>query len=79
LNYAHSLQLVNFNHDGNLDIFTAEQRLHCANANSRILVFLGDGRGNFTPEVIATGYDAHESRAGLDGNGTLDILLQHAR
>lgn len=77
LKYAHNLQLVDFNHDGNLDIFTAEQRLDCANAGSRIMVFLGDGKGNFMPQVIATGYDAHESRvADLDGNGTLDILVK---
>ena len=42
-----------------------------------MMVFLGDGKGDFTPQVIATGYDAHESRvADLDGNGTLDILVK---
>lgn len=77
LKYAHNLQLVDFNHDGNLDIFTAEQRLDCANPGSRTMVFLGDGRGNFTPQVIATGYDNHESKiADLDGNGSLDILIK---
>ena len=77
MKYAHNLQLVDFNHDGNLDIFTAEQRLDCANPEARILVFLGDGKGNFTPQVIAKGYDAHESRvADLNGDGTLDILVK---
>ena len=72
----HTLQLVNFNHDGNLDIFCAEQRLDGTNPHSKIYFFLGDGNGNFKPTVVATGYDSHESKvADLDGNGTLDLLL----
>ena len=77
IRYGHTLQLVDFNHDGNLDIFCAEQRLNGANPNSKIYIFLGDGKGNFTPTVIATGYDSHESKiADLDGNGTLDLLIK---
>jgi len=75
IKYGHNLQLVDFNHDGNLDIFCAEQRLHGANPDSKIYFFLGDGKGNFQPLVVATGYDSHESKvADLDGNGTLDVL-----
>ncbi len=77
IRYGHSLALVDFNHDGNLDIFCGEQRLNGANPDSKLYVFLGDGHGNFKPTVIATGYDSHESRiADLDGNGTLDLLVK---
>ena len=77
INYGHTLQLVDFNHDGNLDIFCAEQRLNGANPNSKSYLFLGDGKGHFRQTVVATGYDSHESRmADLDGNGTLDLLIK---
>ena len=77
LRYGHTLQLADFNRDGNLDIFCAEQRLGGANPDSKIYLFLGDGKGNFTPHVVATGYDSHESKlADLDGNGTLDLLIK---
>ena len=77
IRFGHNLALVDFNHDGNLDIFCAEQRLDGANPDSKIYIFLGDGKGNFKPTVVATGYDSHESRiADLDGNGTLDLLIK---
>jgi hypothetical protein len=75
LKFAHNIQLVDFNHDGHLDIFTAEQRLNCENPGSKIYLFLGDGKGNFQPVVVATGLDSHESKvADLNGDGRLDIL-----
>jgi hypothetical protein len=77
IKYGHNLQLVDFNHDGNLDLFCAEQRLNGANPDSKIYFFFGDGKGGFRPSVVATGYDSHESRvADLDGNGTLDLLIK---
>jgi hypothetical protein len=75
--FGHTLQLLDFNRDGNLDIFCAEQRLDGANPDSKIYIFLGDGKGNFKPVVVATGYDSHESKAAdLDGNGTFDLLIK---
>jgi hypothetical protein len=72
---GHSLALIDFNGDGNLDIFLAEMRLDGGNPDSKIYILLGDGNGNFEITFIARGYDLHESRlADLDGNGTLDIL-----
>jgi hypothetical protein len=48
-----------------------------ANPDSTIYLFFGDGKGNFRSEVVATGYDSHESKvADLDGNGTLDLLIK---
>ncbi len=72
---GHSLSLVDFNGDGNLDIFCAEMRLDGGNPDAKIYILLGDGEGNFTKTVVATGFGNHESKmADLDGNGTLDIL-----
>lgn len=72
---GHSLALVDFNRDGNLDVFIAEMRLNCGNPGSKICILLGDGAGKFTTTTVAAGFDNHESKiADLDGNGTLDIL-----
>jgi hypothetical protein len=75
IHYGHSLQVVDVDGDGNLDIFCAEQRLNGNNPQSKIYIFYGDGHGNFTPSVMATGFDLHEAKvADLDGDGRLDIL-----
>jgi len=75
IHYGHSLQVLDVNGDGNLDIFCAEQRLNGENADSKIYVFYGDGNGNFTPSIIAQGFDLHEAKmADLNGDGRLDIL-----
>lgn len=72
---GHSLDLVDFDGDGNLDIFCAEMRLNSGNPEAKIYLFLGDGNGSFRTTVVATGFGNHESKiADLDGNGTLDIL-----
>ena len=77
IHFGHSLQLADVNGDGNLDIFVGEQRLNCANPEAKIYWFIGDGKGNFTPTVVTTGMDSHESKpADLDGNGSLDLLVK---
>ena len=63
MSYGHTLQLIDVNRDGNLDIFTGEQRLDCANPNAKIYFFLGDGKGNFRKTVVATGYDSHDRKS----------------
>ena len=73
---GHSLQIVDLNQDGHLDIFNAEMRLD-AGSNARMWIFYGNGAGSFTQELLATGYDNHESRvADLDNDGNLDILTK---
>ncbi len=72
---GHSLSIIDFDGDGNLDIWNAEMTLfNNTNATNRIL--LGDGKGNFTKEIIISqGIDLHESEiADLDGDGDIDIL-----
>ncbi len=72
---GHSLAIVDFDGDGNLDIFCAEMRLGGGNPEAKIYIIFGDGKGNFAPRVVAKGFGNHESKiADLDGNKTLDIL-----
>ncbi|MCB0046993.1 MAG: VCBS repeat-containing protein [Caldilineaceae bacterium] len=72
---THSLQIIDLNQDGYLDIFAAEMRLGGENEDAKMSAFYGDGAGNFTVHNIATGIGNHESRvADLDGDGDLDIL-----
>lgn len=72
---GHSLAIVDFDGDGNHDIFCAEMRLDGGNPEAKIYLLFGDGGGNFETTIVDRGFDLHESRiADLDGNGTLDIL-----
>lgn len=72
---GHTLAVIDFDGDGNQDIWYAEMTLggH-KDAVNRIL--FGDGKGNFTRDmIISKGIDVHDSEiADLDGDGDLDIL-----
>jgi len=71
---GHSLDIVDFNDDGNLDIFVAEMQLGNF-TDAKIRILLGDGSGNFTTTLVDSGFGLHESRiADLDGDGDYDIL-----
>jgi FG-GAP-like repeat len=75
IQFGHSLQLADFDGDGNLDIFCAEQRLDGANPESKAYIFYGDGQGNFKKTVVVEGLDFHESKVvDLDGDGRPDIV-----
>ncbi len=77
IRFGHTLQIADFNADGNLDILCAEQRLDGANPAARAYIFYGDGQGNFRRSVIAEGLDFHESRViDLNGDGRLDIIAK---
>jgi hypothetical protein len=74
---GHSLQALDFDGDGHNDIFCAEMRLNGGNPESKVYVFYGDGQGNFRKEILATGFDNHESKAAdLDGDGDIDVLMK---
>ena len=73
--HGHSLQLLDYNGDGHLDIFNAEMRLNDGNDNAKARIFLGNSAGHFIETVMATGYGNHESKmADLDGDGDYDLL-----
>ena len=71
---GHSVDIIDFDNDGNLDIFVAEMQLGDF-TDAKIRILLGDGAGNFTTTVVDSGFGLHESRiADLDGDGDYDIL-----
>jgi sugar phosphate isomerase/epimerase len=79
--HGHTLELGDINHDGYLDIFTAEMAKWSEkspepdNPVAEALLFYGDGQGGFRKEVFKTGWGFHEARlADLDGDADLDIL-----
>jgi hypothetical protein len=73
---AHSLEVVDFNGDGHLDIFVAEMQLG-QNPNPRAWVLLGNSQGEFTPMEVTRGFGLHEARvADMTGDGQLDILAK---
>jgi hypothetical protein len=72
---GHSLALIDFNSDGHLDIFSAEMRLNGENQEATMRILMGDGKGNFTEQIISKGFGCHESKiADLDGDGDYDIV-----
>lgn len=72
---GHSLDVIDFNNDGHLDLFIAEMRLNGSNSESKMSILLGDGNGSFESYVIATGFGNHESRIiDLNGDGLYDIV-----
>ncbi len=75
LNNGHTLEIIDFNHDGHMDIFSAEMGFEQGNPEAKIRILLGDGNGNFTETVVAKGFGVHEGKiADLDGDGDYDIL-----
>jgi sugar phosphate isomerase/epimerase len=79
--HGHSLQLADFNRDGNLDIFCAEMakwsenKTEPDNPGATAWIFYGDGAGHFLKTELAKGQGFHEARArDLDGDGDVDIL-----
>ncbi|NND08559.1 MAG: VCBS repeat-containing protein [Saprospiraceae bacterium] len=72
---GHTLEIVDFNGDGHLDLFNAEMRFGEGNSDAEVRILLGDGKGHFSKHVVARGNGVHEGKiADLDGDGDLDIL-----
>lgn len=72
---GHTIDVLDFNGDGHLDIFSGEMGLNGGNPEAKIRILLGDGQGHFIHHVVATGIGTHESKiTDLDGDGDYDIL-----
>ncbi|RMG23446.1 MAG: VCBS repeat-containing protein [Bacteroidetes bacterium] len=75
VNHGHTLDVLDVNGDGYLDIFNAEMRFGEGNPDSEIRILLGDGQGHFRKHVVARGYGVHEGKlVDLDGDGDYDVL-----
>lgn len=77
--HGHTLQVLDVDGDGNLDIFTAEMVLWSGgnNPGAKAWILYGDGKGNFEEEVInaATDIGNHESKFGdVNGDGRPDLV-----
>ena len=71
---AHTLQLIDFNKDGMLDIFSAEMKVKTVKSPN-IFIMLNKGQGNFDRLNITTNFGSHNTGIGdIDGNGELDIV-----
>ncbi len=72
--HPHSLEIADFDGDGRPDIFTGEMGLG-GKTDSRLLVYLNRGGGEFEEVVISRGIPSHEAKvADLDGDGRPDIV-----
>ncbi len=71
---GHTIDVLDFNRDGHLDIFSAEMKLNPKNPGS-IRILLGDGKGNFIHHVVHGDIGCHEGKIfDFEGDGDYDIL-----
>ena len=79
--HGHTLEVADIDHDGNLDILTAEQGKWTQdpapidNPDATAWILYGDGKGSFRTTVLDHGEGWHDGKvADFDGDGDLDIL-----
>ena len=71
---GHTLDVLDFNHDGHMDIFSAEMKLNPNNPGA-IRILFGDGKGNFVHHVVDGDIGCHEGKIfDFEGDGDFDIL-----
>lgn len=70
----HSVGIADFDGDGHPDVFVGEMSLG-EHDDPKLSVFLNDGAGNFTEQIIATGVPTHEAKvADVNGDGRPDLV-----
>ena len=73
--HPHSLALCDFNGDDWPDIFVAEMGLGKCPHPPRMIVYLNDGHGRFTEQIISEGIPTHEAKVGdIGAKGKLSIV-----
>ncbi len=76
--HGHSLEIADIDGDGHLDVFVGEMGSWTSRVNNptaRVMIYYGDGAGNFRKQIVSHGQGVHESRiADLNGDGRLDIF-----
>jgi hypothetical protein len=71
---AHSLQLIDFEKDGDLDIFVSEMKTKEV-PDSKVYILLNNGSSNFEKVEVASNFGTHNSGVGdFDGDGDNDII-----
>lgn len=76
LRHGHSLQVVDLDKDGDLDVFTGEMGIDGI-TDPKTYFYTNDGAGNLTESQPISNQAHHESRiADLDGDGDMDILAK---
>jgi hypothetical protein len=68
---VHKLQVADLDGNGTPDIAMAEQE---QSVQERVSVFLNDGHGNFTEQILSTGSGHNIALGDVDGDGLPDIL-----
>jgi hypothetical protein len=71
---AHSLQLIDFDKDGDIDIFLSEMKTKDV-TDSKVFILLNNGAPNFEKLEVASNFGTHNSGVGdFDGDGDYDII-----
>jgi len=72
--HPHSLAVADFTGNGCADIFVGEMGLGI-HKDPRLIIYINEGAGKFTPVVISKGHPTHNAAVGdVNGDGHLDIV-----